>query len=64
MKKVFSLLLALLMVLSLAACGGNTPAEPSGSEDSGSDKFKIAIVTGTVSQSEDDRRGAEAIQAK
>ncbi|MBR3350930.1 MAG: DUF3798 domain-containing protein, partial [Erysipelotrichaceae bacterium] len=63
-KKVFSLLLALLMVLSLAACGGNTPAEPSGSGDSGSDKFKIAIVTGTVSQSEDDRRGAEAIQAK
>ena len=64
MKKVFSLLLALLMVLSLAACGGNTPAEPSGSGDGGSDKFKIAIVTGTVSQSEDDRRGAEAIQAK
>lgn len=65
MKKFLSLLLALLMVFTLAACnngGGNTPAEPSGSGDS-SDKFKIAIVTGSVSQSEDDRRGAEAIQA-
>lgn len=32
MKKIFSLLLTLTMVLSLAACGGNssTPALPAG----------------------------------
>ena len=32
MKKIFSLLLTLTMVLSLAACGGNssTPSTPSG----------------------------------
>lgn len=58
MKKIIALLLAVLMVFGLTACGGgNESASESG-------EFKIAIVTGTVSQSEDDRRGAEAIQAK
>ncbi len=33
-------------------------------EEAGSDDFHIGIVTGSVSQSEDDRRGAEAFQAK
>ena len=61
MKKFIGILLSLLMVLTLAACnGGGNPAD--NGDDSG--KFKIAIVTGTVSQSEDDRRGAEALQAK
>lgn len=53
MKKVVSLLLALIMALSLVACGekkGDTVP------------YKIGIVTGSVSQSEDDRRGAEAFQ--
>ncbi len=83
MKKMLSLLLALVMVLSLAACGGkdNTPTpvqqegtdapEQTEGEDSGStaeggdagDDYHIGIVTGSVSQSEDDRRGAEAFEA-
>ena len=74
MKKAISILLSAAMLLALAACGnGGNPSgaqnstAPQGSEaPSGSeagDTFKIGIVTGTVSQSEDDRRGAEAFQA-
>lgn len=33
-------------------------------EESGSDDFRIGIVTGSYAQSEDDRRGAEAFQQK
>lgn len=59
MKKVVSLLLALIMALSLVACG-----EKKGETDDNTDTvpYKIGIVTGSVSQSEDDRRGAEAFQ--
>ena len=39
------------------------PAETAEAEAAGED-FHIGIVTGSVSQSEDDRRGAEAFQAK
>ena len=59
MKKIITLLLAVLMVFGLTACGGNS-SDTTADDDS----FKIAIITGTVSQSEDDRRGAEAVQAK
>ena len=54
MKKLLCVLLAALMVLSmsLVAFADEAPEE-----------FHIAIVTGSVSQSEDDRRGAEAFQA-
>lgn len=57
MKKVVSLLLALIMALSLIACG-----EKKGETDDNTVPYKIGIVTGSVSQSEDDRRGAEAFQ--
>lgn len=57
MKKVVSLLLALIMALSLVACG-----EKEGETDDNTVPYKIGIVTGSVSQSEDDRRGAEAFQ--
>ena len=61
MKKVVSLLLALIMAFSLVACG-----EKKGETDDNTDTvpYKIGIVTGSVSQSEDDRRGAEAFQAE
>ncbi len=39
--------------------GDSAEAAPEGSDD-----YHIGIVTGSVSQSEDDRRGAEAFQAK
>jgi len=57
MKKVVSLLLALIMAFSLVACG-----EKQGETDDSTVPYKIGIVTGSVSQSEDDRRGAEAFQ--
>ena len=56
MKKLLCMLLATLMVLSMTVVAF---AEEATAED-----FHIAIVTGSVSQSEDDRRGAEAFQAK
>ena len=55
MKKLLSLALALALVLSMMAIVPAAVAED--------DDFHIAIVTGSVSQSEDDRRGAEAFQA-
>ena len=54
MKKALSLLLALTMVFALVAV-----ARPASADD----EFHIGIITGSVSQSEDDRRGAEAFQA-
>ena len=71
MKKFLSLLLALAMVFTLAACGGNNTPATDGNGDNNSNNdgdvaatYKIGIVTGSVSQSEDDRRGAEAFQAE
>jgi Transcriptional regulators len=77
MKKFLALLLASCLVLSLAACsvtsgGGSstTPPADDGEEAEPSDpaetpeEFHIGIVTGTVSQSEDELRGAEAFIAK
>ena len=55
MKKYLSIVLALALVFSLAAI-----AMPTAFAD---DDFHIGIITGSVSQSEDDRRGAEAFQA-
>lgn len=79
MKKFMSVLLVLAMALALVACGSsNTPAattaateaaEASAAEaenallDADGNPFHVGIVTGSVSQSEDDRRGAEAFQA-
>ena len=66
MKKFLALLLALVMVLCLVACGQteNAPAADEGGEADEGPAYHIVIVTGSVSQSEDDRRGAEAFQAK
>ena len=66
MKKFLTLLLALAMVLTLVACGGDgsNAGNNDGNNDGETAKYKIGIVTGSVSQSEDDRRGAEAFQAE
>ena len=55
MKKTLALLLALTMVFALFA---SQTAFADGADD-----VHIGIITGSVSQSEDDRRGAEAFQA-
>ena len=51
MKKFIAMLLCAVMLLSMAAFA------------TAEEEFHIGIVTGSVSQSEDDRRGAEAFQA-
>ncbi len=56
MKKLISLLLAVMMVLSLAAC--SQPAQKP-AEDTGDFQGKIAIVTNTLSQNEEEFRSAE-----
>ena len=65
MKRFLSILLALAMVLSLVACGDKkTPDAPDTPDtpDDQEEAIHIGIVTGSVSQPEDDRRGAEAFQ--
>ena len=54
MKKFVSMLLCIAMLLSLVVISTASADEA---------EFHIGIVTGSVSQSEDDRRGAEAFQA-
>ena len=72
MKKFIALLMTLCMVFALCACGGSAsdnattaPAADTAKADDAASTgaVHIGIVTGSVSQSEDDRRGAEAFQA-
>ena len=76
MKRFISILLVLAMVFAFVACGEQKDPAQSGETTVGSEdttvasedttdakKPHIGIVTGSVSQSEDDRRGAEAFQA-
>ncbi|WP_371414812.1 DUF3798 domain-containing protein [Caloramator sp. E03] len=64
MKRVIAFLLAAVMTLSFAACGqkeNNQSSQNSGQQNQTKEqKFHIGIVTGTVAQSEDELRGAEA----
>ncbi len=64
MKKIISLLLVIgLIAVLFAACGPKTETPPTETPpEETTDDFHIGIVTGSVSQSEDDRRGAEAFQ--
>ena len=55
MKKAFTLLLLAALCMTPLFAGGQQEAAPA------SDDFHIGIVTGTVSQSEDDLRGAERL---
>ena len=70
MKKVLNILLALILVFSLVACRKdnvnitfNSDSEIKETEGNNS-SIHIGIVTGSVSQSEDDRKGAEEFQMK
>ena len=56
MKRLVTLLLALVMVFSLVACGGSAEKE--------SGNYKIGIVTGTVSQGEEEYQAAQNLKAK
>lgn len=57
MKKTVSLLLALVLIMgSFAACGGG--------EEADADAYKIGIITGTVSQGEEEYQAAQNAKAK
>ena len=75
-KKIVSLLTAAVMVFSFSLTASaasvetieledeaEEEVEEEAGEETVSDDYHIGIVTGSVSQSEDDRRGAEAFQA-
>lgn len=62
MKKYLCLVLAILMMITFTACG--TTTNTASGDGNGKTDYHIGIITGSVSQSEDDRRGAEAFQAK
>ena len=57
MKRLVTLLLALVMVFSLVACGGS-------SDKAASSDYKIGIITGTVSQGEEEYQAAQNLKAK
>ena len=68
MKKMISLLLVLALALGLFGCGAKTEAPAAApvestaaavAETAGSDNWKIAILTGNVSQGEEEFRAAE-----
>ena len=58
MKRLVTLLLALVMVFSLVACGGASKEAASKAD------YKIGIVTGTVSQGEEEYQAAQKLKAK
>ena len=68
MKKFMSILLVLFVACTFAFAGGSQEATDKSSTSASSSEagapFHIGIVTGTVSQSEDDLRGAEALIAE
>ena len=71
MKKIIALALSLLMVAGLAACGNSATTTPSASGSASGEPaasgnaapYKIAIITGTVSQGEEEFRAAEQLKA-
>ncbi len=60
MKKLFALLMIVIMIFPAAGCGKKIDLGTSG-VDLG---FKIGVVTGTVSQGEEEYRAAEAVKAR
>lgn len=61
MRKTVVTLFAVLAVTALVLAGCGKKAEGTGAAPAAKEGFHIGIVTGTVSQSEDDLRGAEAL---
>jgi hypothetical protein len=60
MKRTFLVLFTFILGCALAFAGGTQGTQPAGAGQGGA-AYHIGIVTGTVSQSEDDLRGAEEL---
>jgi hypothetical protein len=65
-KRILAILMLLMMVFSLAACGpkAETPAAAGTPEAPAAPAYKIGIMTGTVSQGEEEYRAAEKMKLK
>lgn len=63
MKRLLAALLSATMIFSLAACGSSTETGDA-AETKETPDFKIGILTGTVSQGEEEFRAAEKMKAK
>ena len=61
MKKLISMLLVLVMALGLVACSSNTSTDESGDDTAKAD-YKIGIITGTVSQGEEEYQAAQNLK--
>ena len=64
MKKIIALLLAVLMVFTLTACGGGNETAGGGDEFDPATEGVIVMITGTTSQGEDEVAAAAAMAAK
>lgn len=62
MKKLLSIFLSALLIFTLVGCSTTKSSDPSKSNDK--KKFKIAVLTGTVSQGEEEYRAAENMKNK
>ena len=63
MKKLISMLLVLVMALGLVACSSSTSTDDKKDDEAKVD-YKIGIVTGTVSQGEEEYQMAQDLKAK
>jgi hypothetical protein len=63
--RIFSRLAVCVILFAVVLAGCTQPAAPEpGPEPSTTPTFKIGILTGTVSQGEDEYRAAEQVKAK
>lgn len=60
-KRILAIVLAALMVVGAVGC---TPKNPSESKENEKKNYKIGIITGTVSQGEEEYRAAEEMKKK
>lgn len=63
-KKILSVILSIVLMVSLCSCGGNSANEAGTPKTEDAAKYKIGIMTTTVSQSEESYRAAEMLQEK
>ncbi len=61
LRKILAVMMTLMMILGLAACGQDTAQAPA---EEKKENFKIGVMTGTVSQGEEEYRAAEKVKEK
>ena len=64
MKKILIFLLVFTLVLTTAGCGAKTTGSETPAGSDSAEDFKIGVVTGTVSQGEEEFRAGEKMVAK